>query len=123
MIPAIINITAAEQVGDYALRLSFDDGTVQTVDFKPFLSASPHPDIRILILRASRRIASSMVSWFGEITTYASPLPTCTVTDGCRIRRWKRRHESAAKLMHESRQICCRWQYRKGLRQHQGNCT
>lgn len=41
-----INITAAEQVGDYALRLSFDDGTVQTVDFKPFLSLSRHPAIR-----------------------------------------------------------------------------
>lgn len=41
MIPATINITAAEQVGDYALRLTFDDGTVQTVDFKPFLSLSP----------------------------------------------------------------------------------
>ncbi|OGT03374.1 MAG: hypothetical protein A3F73_06815 [Gallionellales bacterium RIFCSPLOWO2_12_FULL_59_22] len=46
MIPATINITAAEQVGDYALRLSFDDGTVQTVDFKPFLSLSRHPAIR-----------------------------------------------------------------------------
>lgn len=43
---ATINITAAEQVGDYALRLSFDDGTVQTVDFKPFLSLSRHPAIR-----------------------------------------------------------------------------
>lgn len=46
MIPATINITAAEQVGDYALRLSFDDGTVQAVDFKPFLSLSRHPAIR-----------------------------------------------------------------------------
>lgn len=46
MMPATINITAAEQVGDYALRLSFDDGTVQTVDFRPFLSQSRHPDIR-----------------------------------------------------------------------------
>lgn len=46
MTPATINITAAEQIGDYALRLSFDDGTVQTVDFKPFLSLSRHPDIR-----------------------------------------------------------------------------
>ena len=46
MIPATINITTAEQVGDYALRLSFDDGTVQTVDFKPFLSLSRHPAIR-----------------------------------------------------------------------------
>lgn len=46
MIPATLNITAAEQVGDYALRLSFDDGTMRTVDFKPFLSLSRHPDIR-----------------------------------------------------------------------------
>ncbi len=46
MIPATINITTVEQVGDYALRLAFDDGTTQTVDFKPFLSLSRHPDIR-----------------------------------------------------------------------------
>lgn len=41
-----INITTAEQLGDYVLRLYFDDGTVQTVDFKPFLSLSRHPSIR-----------------------------------------------------------------------------
>ena len=46
MIPATISITSVEPVGDYALRLSFDDGTAQTVDFKPFLSLSHHPDIR-----------------------------------------------------------------------------
>lgn len=44
-----INITTAEQVGDYTLRLSFDDGAVQTVDFKPFLSPSRHPDIRAVL--------------------------------------------------------------------------
>ncbi|MFA6015391.1 MAG: hypothetical protein WC742_10015 [Gallionellaceae bacterium] len=47
MIPATLNITAVAQARDYALRLSFDDGTVQTVAFKPFLSLSRHPDIRI----------------------------------------------------------------------------
>ena len=46
MIPTTLNITAAEQVGDYTLRLSFDDGTMQTVDFKPFLTLSRHPLIR-----------------------------------------------------------------------------
>jgi hypothetical protein len=46
MIPATISITSVEQVGDYVLRLAFDDGTAQTVDFKPFLSSSRHPDIR-----------------------------------------------------------------------------
>lgn len=49
MIPATINITAAQQVGDYALRLSFDDHTMQTVDFKPFLTRSRHPDIRAFL--------------------------------------------------------------------------
>jgi hypothetical protein len=49
MILATINITAAQQVGDYALRLSFDDHTVQTVDFKPFLTRSRHPDIRVFL--------------------------------------------------------------------------
>lgn len=46
MIPATINITTVQKVGDYALHLTFDDGTSQTVDFKPFLSLSRHPDIR-----------------------------------------------------------------------------
>lgn len=41
-----INITNAEQVGDYCLRLVFDDGLEQLVDFKPFLTRSRHPDIR-----------------------------------------------------------------------------
>ncbi len=53
MIPAKINITKVEQAGDFALRLSFDDGTVQTVDFKPFLTLSRHPDIRAYLDPAS----------------------------------------------------------------------
>ena len=36
----------AERIDDYALRLTFDDGTLQVVDFKTFLSLSRHPDIR-----------------------------------------------------------------------------
>jgi hypothetical protein len=41
-----INVIGAEQVGDYRIRLTFDDGMVQVVDFKPFLSRSRHADIR-----------------------------------------------------------------------------
>jgi hypothetical protein len=44
-----INILAAEQVSEYRLRLSFDDGTAQVVDFFPFLSHSRHPDIRVFL--------------------------------------------------------------------------
>ena len=49
MNPAIINITNAEHLGDYRIRLRFDDGTEQTVDFLPFLSHAQHPDIRNLL--------------------------------------------------------------------------
>ncbi len=42
----IIHIVEATGAGDYKLSLRFDDGTVQVVDFKPFLQHSPHPDIR-----------------------------------------------------------------------------
>jgi DUF971 family protein len=44
-----INIVSATLVGDYRLRLYFDDGTAQTVDLHPFLARSRHPDIRALI--------------------------------------------------------------------------
>jgi len=46
MNPEIINVVAAELAGDYRIRLTFDDGTAQVVDFKPFLQRSQHPDIR-----------------------------------------------------------------------------
>lgn len=42
----IINIVAAKQVGEHCIRLAFDDGTEQLVDFKSFLSGSLHPEIR-----------------------------------------------------------------------------
>jgi hypothetical protein len=44
-----INIVSAVPAGDYRLRLAFDDGTEQTVDFLPFLSRSHHPDIRAFL--------------------------------------------------------------------------
>lgn len=46
---AIINITNTEQVGGYCLRLQFDDGTEQIVDFGPFLNEAQHPDIRAFL--------------------------------------------------------------------------
>ncbi len=61
-----INITSAEQVGDYVLRLCFDDGTVQTVDFKSFLSLSRHPGIRAYLdpeIFAAYRIEYGELVW------------------------------------------------------------
>lgn len=46
MTAALIHLSTACQVGDYRLRLVFDDGREQIVDFQPFLSRSVHPDIR-----------------------------------------------------------------------------
>lgn len=39
-------ITKIFQTGDHRLRLSFNDGKEQEVDFLPFLSSSHHPAIR-----------------------------------------------------------------------------
>lgn len=46
MTPATINIIAAELVGDFRIRLHFDDGIEQIVDFTSFLTNALHPDIR-----------------------------------------------------------------------------
>ena len=45
----ITNITRVEQAGDYCLRLWFDDGSEQTVDFGPFLRDAQHPDVRAFL--------------------------------------------------------------------------
>lgn len=83
MNPSIINIVAAEQAGDYRIRLTFDDGAAQVVDFKPFLQRSQHPDIRAY-LEAERfagfRIEHGELVWgdyelcFPQIDLYRNQL-------------------------------------------------
>jgi len=46
MTPTVIHIISAEQIDRFQIRITFDDGCEQTVDFKPFLLRSQHPDIR-----------------------------------------------------------------------------
>jgi hypothetical protein len=41
-----VNILTVEKISRYKLRLVFDDGTRQEVDFTAFLTQSRHPDIR-----------------------------------------------------------------------------
>jgi hypothetical protein len=48
----VINIISATQIGKCQLRLCFDDGTVQDIDFGHFLSQSQHPDIRAYLEEA-----------------------------------------------------------------------
>ena len=45
----IINIVSATLIDKYKLRLSFDDGVVQEVDFGRFLNKAQHPDIRAFL--------------------------------------------------------------------------
>ena len=42
----IIKIEKASYLGAYKLKLAFDDGVEQTIDFAPFLSNSLNPMIR-----------------------------------------------------------------------------
>jgi hypothetical protein len=42
----VINILSASKIGNYQLRLGFDDRTTQDIEFGPFLSHSTHPEIR-----------------------------------------------------------------------------
>ncbi|GAB3661911.1 hypothetical protein GCM10028791_36710 [Echinicola sediminis] len=41
-----VGIEQAEYLGDFKLRIVFDDKKTQTVDFKPFLLQSKHPSIK-----------------------------------------------------------------------------
>lgn len=41
-----ILIKSAKYIGDYAIRIVFNDGTEKLVDFKPFLTKSLHPSIK-----------------------------------------------------------------------------
>jgi hypothetical protein len=42
----LIEIRSANYIGDFAIRIFFNDGFNRLVDFKPFLESSLHPSIR-----------------------------------------------------------------------------
>lgn len=42
----VIKVTKAQYIGDFAIRVFFNDDTQKLVDFKPFLEKSLHPSIR-----------------------------------------------------------------------------
>ena len=47
----VIKIKKAEYLGECTLKLWFSDGKTQSVDFKPFLENSQHPDIQKYLSR------------------------------------------------------------------------
>lgn len=42
----LIEIRSANYIGDFAIRVFFNDESNRLVDFKPFLESSLHPSIR-----------------------------------------------------------------------------
>jgi hypothetical protein len=42
----VLEIKSANYIGDFAIRILFNDGANRLVDFKPFLESSLHPSIR-----------------------------------------------------------------------------
>lgn len=41
-----LEIVSAKYFEDYAIRITFQDGTERLIDFKPFLTKALHPSIR-----------------------------------------------------------------------------
>lgn len=41
-----IEVLKAKYIGNFAIRIIFNDGNEKLVDFKPFLSQSAHPSIK-----------------------------------------------------------------------------
>ena len=42
----VIEIISATYIGDYVIRIDFNDGVSREVNFKPFLKTARHPSIR-----------------------------------------------------------------------------
>ena len=42
----LLSVTEARYIGDFAIRLTFNDGHRKLVDFKPFLEQAKHPAIK-----------------------------------------------------------------------------
>lgn len=62
----IVNIIKADYLGEYTIRLEFDDGVVQIIDFKNFICTSKNPAIakyRDLMLFKSFSICDGDLEW------------------------------------------------------------
>lgn len=46
IVSSTIKVDSAEYVGNYVVKIKFNNNSEKMVDFKPFLSKSQHPEIR-----------------------------------------------------------------------------
>ena len=62
----VIEITDAMYVDEYVIRVSFNDGSEQLVNFKPFLTKSLHPSISKYldtVLFSQFKITNGNLNW------------------------------------------------------------
>jgi len=62
----IIEVLSASYIDDYVIRIEFNDGINQNVDFKPFLTRALHPSIRQYLDEAKFqqfKIADGNINW------------------------------------------------------------
>ena len=90
MIPETVNIISAVSAGEYKLRLSFDDGSQQTIDFYPFLIRAQHPAIRAYLDRdrfADFHLAYGELIWgdydlcFPQVDLYTNTINSHVTTE------------------------------------------
>ncbi len=63
---SVIAIVEANYIGDFAIRLTFNDGHQKLVDFKPFLEQAKHPSIKKYLdepLFKSFQIVEGNLNW------------------------------------------------------------
>ena len=63
----IFEVQSAKYIGDFAIRIFFNDGTERLVDFKPFLEKSLHPSVRKYLDEAlfkQFQIHEGNLNWF-----------------------------------------------------------
>jgi hypothetical protein len=61
-----LKIEKANYIGDFTIRIKFNDGTEELVDFKPFLTKSVHPSIRRYLdeqLFSNFKIVDGNLNW------------------------------------------------------------
>lgn len=100
MTQTVINVVAAEHVGEFQLRLRFDDGSEQVVDFKPFLSRAQHPDIRAFL--DPERFAAFRIE-YGELVwgdyELCFPVIGCTGIASITAKQCRRRPEGKVRML------------------------
>jgi len=62
----ILSVDKAKYLGNYIIKIKFNDGSEKSVDFKPFLTKSQHPSIKKYLdetLFAKFKIIDGNLNW------------------------------------------------------------